>query len=161
MNSLTIRPIDGCDHAWVTALLTEHWGGPGIVTRGRVHGADLLPGFKALLDGRAIGLLTYRLAADECEIISLNSLTEGIGVGTMLMTTVRELAVACNCLRIFLITTNDNTRAIKFYVKLGYRIAAVHAGAVAESRRLKPSIPLIGFNGVEIRDEVEMELILR
>lgn len=161
MSTLTVKPIDESDHSWVKALLTDHWGGPEIVTRGMIHHADRLPGFKALLDGKAIGLLTYRLGTDECEIMSLNSLTEGIGVGTMLMTTARQLAVACDFRRIWLITTNDNTRAVKFYVKLGYRIAAVHAGAIAESRRLKPSIPLIGINGVEIRDEIEMELILR
>jgi GNAT superfamily N-acetyltransferase len=161
VSSVAIRPLEESDHSWVVALLTEHWGGPVIVTRGRIHAADKLPGFKAVLDTKCIGLLTYRLAADDCEVISLNSLHEGIGVGTKLMTAVRNIADRNGCRRIWLITTNDNARAITFYEKLGYEICAIHAGAVAESRRLKPSIPLVGIDGIEIRDEIEMELVLR
>jgi hypothetical protein len=31
---------------------------------------------------------------------------------------------------------------------------------VEESRRLKPSISLVGENGIPIRDEIELELVL-
>jgi len=56
-------------------------------------------------------------------------------------------------------TTNDNAHAIGWYERRGCRVVAVHDGAVDRSRAtLKPSIPLVGAGGVEINDEVELEL---
>jgi hypothetical protein len=60
----------------------------------------------------------------------------------------------------WLITTNDNGPAIRFYEGRGMRIAAIHRGAIAESRKLKPEIPLFGVDGLPIDDEVEFELLL-
>ena len=64
------------------------------------------------------------------------------------------------CRRLWLITTNDNVPAIEFYKRRGLRLAAVHHGAIAESRKLKPEIPLFGVGGRAIEDEVEFELPL-
>jgi hypothetical protein len=58
-----------------------------------------------------------------------------------------------------LITTNDNLRALRFYQRRDLRLAALHADAVEESRRLKPTISLVGENGIPIRDEIELELV--
>ncbi len=40
------------------------------------------------------------------------------------------------------------------------RLVAVHHGAIDEARKLKPSIPEFGENGVRISDELEFELEL-
>ena len=40
------------------------------------------------------------------------------------------------------------------------RLAAVHRGAIAESRKLKPEISLFGVGGRPIEDEIEFELAL-
>ena len=61
----------------------------------------------------------------------------------------------------FVITTNDNLNAIGFYQKRGFELVAVHRGAVNESRKIKPSIPLIGNHGIPLRDEIELEMSLR
>ena len=37
------------------------------------------------------------------------------------------------------------------------RLVAIHRNALAESRRLKPEIPLIGLGGRPIEDELEYE----
>ncbi|WP_274648886.1 hypothetical protein [Paenibacillus humicola] len=42
----------------------------------------------------------------------------------------------------------------------GYRIAAVYPGAVAEARKMKPSIPETGLYGISVRDEIELERLL-
>ena len=42
----------------------------------------------------------------------------------------------------------------------GMRLAAVHPGAIEVSRSLKPSIPMTGHHGIEIRDELELEKTL-
>jgi hypothetical protein len=105
-------------------------------------------------------LITYRLAGASCEIISLDSLRPGIGVGTALIDAVAVAARQTGCRRLWLITTNDNLNALGFYQKRGFVLAAVHPDAVAEARLLKPNIPLVGLNGIPLRDEIELERIL-
>jgi hypothetical protein len=61
--------------------------------------------------------------------------------------------------RVWVTTTNDNVHAIGWYERRGFRVVAVHEGAVDRARAtLKPSIPLVGAGDVEIHDEVELEL---
>jgi ribosomal protein S18 acetylase RimI-like enzyme len=59
-----------------------------------------------------------------------------------------------------LVTTNDNLPAIAFYRKLGWRQVAIHRGAIADARRLKPEIPEFGANGLPKEDEIEFDLTL-
>jgi ribosomal protein S18 acetylase RimI-like enzyme len=154
-----IRPLNDNDKAWVINLLKEWWAGPLQVTRGRVLHADELPGFIAVLNGEPSGLATYRIEGDRCEITTMNSLAEGKGIGTALINTVKETAIAAGCKRLWLITTNDNTNALHFYQKRGFVIAAVYCNALEESRKLKPEIPLLGNDGIPIRDEIELEMM--
>jgi hypothetical protein len=39
-------------------------------------------------------------------------------------------------------------------------MAALHVNAIEESRKIKPQIPLYGFDGIPIMHEVEFEKIL-
>ncbi len=105
-----------------------------------------------------IGLITYHIAGKECEITTMNSEAEGKGVGSSLVEAVKNTAIQKGCTRLWLITTNDNTRALHFWQKRGFRIAAVHINAVEKSRQLKPEIPLTGDDGIPIRDEIELEM---
>jgi ribosomal protein S18 acetylase RimI-like enzyme len=155
-----IRPSNKEDKPWVENLMQEWWAGPEQVTRGRVLRADELPGFVAVEKGKPMGLITYRIDGVECEIVTMNSLSGGKGVGTALIDTVRDVAAEAGCRRLWLITTNDNTGALRFYQKRGFRLVAVHRNAVEKSRKLKPEIPMTGNDGIPVRDEIEMELIL-
>ena len=157
MNTEIVEFAD-CHRDWARELLKQRWAGPKVVTRGRIHQADALPGFVAVSEGNPVGLLTYRIADGECEIVSLDAVVQGRGVGSLLINAVRALAGELGCKRVWLITTNDNAAAQEFYRKRGFGIAALHRDAIAESRELKPEIPEIGIDGVPIRDEVEMEL---
>lgn len=157
---LEIRPINEHDRAWVEAFLNEHWGSTIQVTRGRLHDASRLPGYVAIHNQERVGLITYRLEGEACEIVTLNSLVEGQGVGSALVEAVRKAAVEAGCQRLWLITTNDNLSALRFWQKRGFSLVSVHRNAVADSRRLKPEIPLIGEHGIPIRDEIELEIIL-
>ena len=49
---------------------------------------------------------------------------------------------------------------MRFYQRRGLRIAAIHRDAIAESRKLKPEIALVGIGGRPIEDEIEFELPL-
>jgi ribosomal protein S18 acetylase RimI-like enzyme len=155
-----IRPLTLDDRPWVACLLTQNWGAPLIVSRGRVHDASRLPGFAAVYQGQPAGLLTYHLAGSDCEIVSLDSLVERIGIGAGLIAAVQQVAQGAGCRRLWLITTNDNLPALRFYQKRGFCLVAVHVNALAEARRLKPQIPLLGLDGIPLRDELELELLL-
>ena len=130
------------------------------MTRGQVYDGPALPAFVAMRDGEPVGLATYRVDGDECELVSLDSLIEGVGIGSRLIEAVREKASAAGCRRLWLITTNDNMEAVRFYQKRGFVLAAVHANALETSRRLKPGIPLLGIDGIPLRDEIELEMHL-
>jgi ribosomal protein S18 acetylase RimI-like enzyme len=152
-----IRDFQPGDVAWATRVLAASWGSTRVVTRGRLVDAASLPGFVATITGDPAGLLTYRVAAGELEIVTLNSLRERAGVGSALVAAALERARQSDCRRAWLITTNDNLPALGFYQKRGFRLVAVHRDALTASRRLKPEIPLVGLDGIALRDEIELD----
>jgi GNAT superfamily N-acetyltransferase len=160
MNSFKVRPLNKEDAKWVGDLLKEWWAGPVMVTRGKIHRADRLPGFIAEEKGRPTGLITYEINGKDCEIITMNSLAQGKGVGSALVDAVRKTVAKAGCRRLWLITTNDNTAALRFWQKRGFRLVAVYRNAIEQSRKIKPEIPLTGNDGIPIRDEIELEMVL-
>jgi N-acetylglutamate synthase-like GNAT family acetyltransferase len=155
-----IRALDKTDKEWVNALLKKWWAGPVMVTRGKTHRVDQYPGFIAGEKGKRVGLATYHIDAKECEITSMNSLAEDKGIGTALVDAVKEKAKEAGCQRLFLITTNDNTKALRFWQKRGFIIGAVYLNALEKTRRMKPDVPLTGDDGIPLRDEIELEMKL-
>jgi N-acetylglutamate synthase-like GNAT family acetyltransferase len=78
--------------------------------------------------------------------------------GTALVAAVERLAAQQGCRRLWLLTTNDNLDGLRFYQRRGFRLAALHTGAVDDSRaRMKPEIPPVGDYGIPLRDEVELD----
>ena len=101
-------------------------------------------------DGEKVGLVTYSIVDESCEIVTLNSTHPSSGVGTALIEAVGDIAIKSACQRLWLITTNDNMNALRFYQKRGFVLVAVHRNALELSRRLKPEISLIGYDGIKI-----------
>ena len=66
----------------------------------------------------------------ECEIVTIDSLAEGRGVGSALVAAVIDAARRAECRRVWLVTTNDNLPAIRFYQKRGFVLAALRRDAV-------------------------------
>lgn len=158
---MEIRSVETGDLAWIRALLHARWGACRVVTRGRCFDADGLPGFVAVDEDQLVGLVTYHQEGEAVEIVSLDSLESGKRIGTHLVQAVVNEARANGCRRVWLITTNDNTGALRFYQKIGFDLAALHRHAIEPSRRLKPSIPEIGIDGIPIRHEIELEIALQ
>jgi ribosomal protein S18 acetylase RimI-like enzyme len=156
-----MRPLADADREWVERLIVERWGEPIVVGRGRVWTPVELPGFAAFEDDRCVGLLTYEIEGDALEIVTIDALVEGQGIGTALLRAAEEVARAQGCRRLRLVTTNNNVRALLFYQRAGFRLVALVPGAVEESRKLKPSIPELDAAGLPIRDELHLELPLR
>lgn len=155
--SMKILPISPDDKTWIEEFYVRRWGSDRVVTRGRLHAVAELPGFIAWDGENRTGLLTYRDAGDEMEIVTLDSLEPGQGVGTSLITEIVKFAQNEKFRRVWLVTTNDNTPGLRFYQKNGFNLVKVHKDAVHASRELKPEIPLVGMDGIPIRDELELE----
>lgn len=156
---INIKPIEENDKEWVSSVLEERWGSTDIVTKGKLYEANKLPGYIALIDGKKAGLITYNLV-DDCEIITLDSLIQHKGVGSVLLEKIKETAKSKNCNRLWLITTNDNMEALRFYQKRGFSLSALYPNALEKSRELKPGIPKVGIDGIPLRDEIELEIKL-
>ena len=161
VQGIELRPLVGTDRPWLEKMLREHWGSLQVARQGELIDASILPGFVVQRGPERIGLVTYRLAPDKCEVVTINSIRERIGVGKLLIHAVRDVANKQECVCLSVYTTNDNTNALEFYHKLGFQLRARFPGAVEESRLLKPEIPVVGANGVPIRDEIYLELPLR
>lgn len=104
-----------------------------------------------------IGLITINVEDKECEIATLDSMLEDEGIGTGLVQAVEAWAKDSGVKRLWLVTTNDNLAALKFWQKRGYQLVTIHRDAIAEARRIKPQIPITGLDGIPIRDEIELE----
>ncbi|MFO2548681.1 GNAT family N-acetyltransferase [Alicyclobacillus cycloheptanicus] len=149
-------PLTEEDRQWLTHLWQVEWGGDTMVTRGQVYRLTNLHALVCKVSGKLAGAATYRFDNTGCELMSLNALTQGSGVGTALVKAVEAEARKTGCRRLWLITSNDNLDALRFYQRRGFRITAVYPDAVDEARRMKPTIPLTGENGIEIHDEIEL-----
>ena len=157
-----IRAKTAADNKLLARVWADRYGGITIVSRGRAHNATELPGLVAADgDGALAGAVTWHRDGDEFEIVTLDSYFDNRGTGTELLNAVVTHAKRSGGRRVWLVTTNDNIRAIRFYQKRGWTIAAFHKDAVTKARKLKPEISLVGNDGIPIRHEIEFELVLR
>ena len=105
MNTFDIRPLTALDQAWLPDFFTTHWGSTRQVVR-TLFVPHELPGFVAGVDGTVIGLVTYRqLDTQTAEVGTLNSLSEGIGIGRALVQAVMVQVSSVGCTRLVVVTT--------------------------------------------------------
>jgi GNAT superfamily N-acetyltransferase len=158
MGNFVVRPLTITDRNWVTQRIIESWGSEIVVAHKKIFRPANLPGFVVQIGEKLIGLLTYHLSRKACEIVTLDSLSEGQGVGRELIERVKQVARREGCNRLWLITTNDNTHALRFYQKQGFTLTGVRINAIKQARKIKQDIPLYGKDGIPIRDELKLEI---
>jgi GNAT superfamily N-acetyltransferase len=156
----TIRVAGPADREQLDRLNAIAWGGNLVVGHDRVFDLARLPALVAERDRTIVGMLAYEMAGDALEVVSIFARRSGHGTGTALLGGAAELARRSRMTRLWLITTNDNLDALRFYQRRGMRITAVDPGAVDRSRRRKPTIPTIGSYGIPLHDELTLELRL-
>ena len=127
MSDFPIRAIETSDRNWVSAFVKSHWGSEIVVGKGRVIRPAELDGFAVFKAEEPLGLLTYRIDGRDCEIVTIDSAIEGAGIGTALIDAAKRVALTKGCRRLWLITTNDNLKALGFYQKRGFRLVALYA----------------------------------
>ncbi len=155
---MTRSQVQDADREAVAQFIERHWRSRVVMSRGRVFHPHEEEGILERRDDEIAGLLTYRIDDEGLEILTLNSVLEGQGIGSSLMLDAIEEARRRKCHRIWLTTTNDNLRVIGFYQRLGFRMVAINLGVVDEARKVKPQIPEVGYRGIPIHDEVVMDL---
>jgi ribosomal protein S18 acetylase RimI-like enzyme len=159
-SEIIVQPVRDIDRVWVEQFVQKRWKSSYVVAHGEAYEVQKLPGFLAWLENERAGLLTYHVEDEECEIVTLDSLRPASGVGTALIDAMKALTLHAHYKRLWLITTNDNLHALRFYQRHGLVLVAVHRNAIEQSRKLKPQIPKLGYDNIPVRDEIELELIL-
>jgi GNAT superfamily N-acetyltransferase len=157
---MRVRQREPVDRSAIESFLAR-WNSLRVARLGVVEQPLEHPALIAEEDGRLVGVLSYVVDGACCEVLTLHADVRGGGVGTALIGEVKRVATGVGCTRLWVITTNDNVDALRFYQRRGFRLAALHQGAVDDSRaRLKPEIPEIGEHRIPLRDELELELEL-
>jgi GNAT superfamily N-acetyltransferase len=157
---MRVRQREPVDRSAIAGFLAR-WNSLRVARLGVVEHPLERPALIAEEDGRLVGVLSYVIDRAWCEVLTLHADVRGRGVGTALIGEVKRIATAAGCTRLWVITTNDNVDALRFYQRRGFRLVALHRGAVDDSRaRLKPEIPEIGDHRIPLRDELELELEL-
>lgn len=158
--TMLVRPRAECDELAVAEFL-RHRVADVVARAGRLERALNHPALLAVEGATLAGVLTYVLAADSCEILTLHAAQRGRGAGTALIAAVEQLARDHSCRRLWVVTTNDNLDALRFYQRRGFCLAELHPGGVTASRAaLKPEIPRCGDYDIPIRDELVLEKLL-
>jgi hypothetical protein len=151
---VTTRPAEERDRAALDAFHEKVWGGPYVVGHDERFDLRTLPTLVAEDETQTFrGALVWRKDGDTLEVVSIAAVAPGEGAGTALLNAAQEMPVR----RLWLVTTNDNLRALRFYQRRGMRITAVDRGAVDRARAVKPEIPLVGADGIELHDELRLE----
>jgi ribosomal protein S18 acetylase RimI-like enzyme len=155
-----LRAKTRADDRALAEVWAETHAGSTIISRGRALDALALPGLVAEEDGKVVGAVTWHRDGDALEVVTLDGFVENRGVGTALLAAAVEEARRSGVHRAWLITSNDNMRAIRFYQRRGWNLVALHRDAIMQARKLKPDIPMLGNEDIPIRHEVEFELVL-
>jgi GNAT superfamily N-acetyltransferase len=151
-----LRMIDpDADRARITEFLVER-STARVARLGELVAATAQAALVAEKEGRIVGVLTYIVDDDSCEVLTLHVAEQWHGIGSALLREIEWVARDAGCHRLWLITTNDNLDALRFYQRRGFQLANLHAGGIIRDRKLKPEIPAIGEYGIFINDELEL-----
>jgi len=153
-----IRQVDNAIREKIQSILDETWGAPYLAINGKLWDSRTMPGYAAVYGDEVFGYLLYEFHSGVCEIMVLESIAQNIGIATALIEQIKQAAKAGGMSKVIVQTSNDNTHAFRFYQRRGFTISEIRLGAMNTARRLKPSIPLIGEEGIPLRDEIEFEI---
>ncbi len=151
--------MSDADRRRLSEVVRQAWGSTRVASRGRLVEAAELPGFLAVDDGEWVAYATYEIVGNAIEVVALEALRPNLGAGSAVLAECVGVAAESDLHRLWLITTNDNVAALRYYQRHGFLLVALHRDAVTHARRdLKPEIGLVGAEGIPIRDEIELEL---
>ena len=157
---MELQKINQDNRERINQFIIHQWFTMQMVVHGESINLGEADGWYACDNNEIIGLVTYHIAGNEMEILSLDSLIENKGTGTALLHQALLDAKNAGLTRVRLITTNDNLHALRYYQKRGFDIIGFNYNALDEARKIKPEIPLTGMDGIPLKHEIELELLL-
>ena len=151
-----IRALAATDEEAASRLLDAEVAGRLQVRLGELHDVLALPGFVAEVGGGLVGVATYAVEGERAElaVLAVSSTHRHRGIGSALVEAVASVVTEAGAGDLWLVTTNDNLDALRLYQRRGFRLSELRPGAVDLSRRLKPTIPVVGQYGIPLRDEL-------
>ena len=156
-----VRRVSEDDRPWIADVIRAEFVSTRVVSHGRVYDdASTLDGFIVESDGRPVGCALWYEVDGDAELVAIATTYRGAGAGTALLDAVVDYARNAGWKRLWLITTNDNTDALRLYQRAGWDWVAWHRDAVSDARALKPELPGAGAHGIPIRHELELEFPL-
>ncbi len=108
-------------------------------------------------EGEPKGLVTWAAEGEAAEIVSLDAFVQGRHIGGRLLDAAEAELRQRGVERVTIVTTNDNLRALAFYLRRGYRLLHLHLDAMDRVRARKPQVPTVGHEGIALRDMWELE----
>jgi len=155
---LTIRPAIPADRTHIAELANYFWGEVQVESFGHSYQVDALPAYVACDGDDIVGIASYAREGDATNLVMLNVLPlwQGRGAARGLIAAVIKMTRAEGAERIIVATTNDDLPALGLYQRLGFVITGVLVGRLLEHHG---GVEL-GFDGIPVRDEIQMELRL-
>lgn len=154
MSDINVRSATGDDWDWIDAH-SDGIGGPMIVSCGQSYVLREHEGFIASRNSQTLGFAILRQEGESFELLAIAATEQRHGVGKSLMAHCEKVVRQRDGNELWLVTTNDNLDAIRFYQRLDYALHELHKGAFAEVRRIKQiEGEVIGHFGIPIRDEL-------
>lgn len=157
---MQINELTEQDRKWVSERTELLFGGDFVVSKEVVHNPAKLPGFVISEGTDRIGIATYNIVEDNCELVTIDSLCQWQGIGSALLEAIEEAAKDAGCSTIWSITSNDNLDVLRFLQRRGFCIKEVRVGIAEQIRLIKPGMQEIGHYNIPVRDEIELEKIL-
>ena len=152
--------ITEATEAQIERVWKERWGLP-VITAWRAYEPADVRGFCLLsAAGEIRGLVTWSRGDERAEIVTLDAMVSGRGYGSLLLRGAEDRIRGAGLCRVSLVTTNDNLRALRFYLHRGYRLIHVHLGGMDRIRAKKPSVPEVGADGIALLDLWELQKVL-
>lgn len=153
MSEIHVRRATTADWLWIEEN-ADVIGGSQVVSRGTLRTLRDHDGFVAFHEhGNDTPSGFAVLRSDE--LLAIAAIQQWRGVGTILLNHCEAQATEQGFSSIWLVTTNDNLDAMRFYQSRGYFFSELHPGAFETVKRLKGiEGQILGHFDIPLRDEI-------
>ncbi len=153
----SIRPYSSDDHTWAVGLL-DQTGGRYRVRRGKVVDTAVLPGLVGLRDGIPNALVTITRHTGNFELSVVASNPFDAELTQMVIRASLQYRNPGN-VRAYAICSNAHFDVQRVLQQCGFRLCTTRPSAI-ESLARRSNYPIVTrFDGLEVRDEVEFDLL--
>jgi GNAT superfamily N-acetyltransferase len=152
-SAVNIQPMKEIDWKKKEDFFATCWETNEMHVNNQTYVLPELEGFCVQEDGVLAAAITYTYEGSIGLIVSLDSIIEKQGHASHLLMHTEEYLKKAGVEDLRVVITNENEYALRFYRRRGFQLASVHVDAARRAREDKPSIPLVGVNGITIRDE--------